>query len=181
MTKARSRVFAGTSLGARGAMHGPLAAESAVSRAIRGSLVGAVATVAMSVVMLASQRAGLMLKQPPERVVERGADAADLPADESAVDVAASVAHVAFGAAGGLAFGLLRPRLPSVPPEPIGLAWGLVIWAVSYFGWVPALRIVPPPTDDRPGRAWTMALAHVVYGLALGGLWRVTSRTRSER
>ena len=161
-------------------MNGPARTESILSRAIRGSLVGAAATIPMSAVMLASQRAGLMSKHPPERVVERGAHAADLAPDETAVDVAASMTHVAFGAAAGLAFGLLRPRLLAVPPEATALAWGLVIWAVSYFGWVPALGIVPPPSEDRPGRAWTMALAHVVYGVSLGALWRVTFRARSK-
>lgn len=158
-----------------------MGSESFLSRAIRGTLVGAAATMAMSAVMLASQRAGFLSKQPPERVVERGADAVGVEPDETAVDVAASVSHVAFGAVGGLVFGLLRPRLPAIPPEATALAWGLVIWAGSYFGWVPALRIVPAPTEDRPGRAWTMALAHVVYGVSLGALWRVTSSSRWNR
>jgi hypothetical protein len=174
-------VAAGTSLAPTGGMALLSQSDSTGRMVIRGGFLGALATLAMSSLMLASQRAGFLRKYPPERVVERAAHAAELPIDEETVDVAASVAHVGFGMAGGAVFGLLRPRLPAIPSEAFAVAWALVIWAGSYFGWVPALRIIPSPTEDRPGRAWTMALAHVVYGLALGALWRVTSGTRFGR
>lgn len=53
------------------------------------------------------------------------------------------------------------------------MAVGLAIWLVSYFGWIPALRTLAPPSEDRPGRAWTMFAAHVVYGATLSALWRM--------
>ena len=45
---------------------------------------------------------------------------------------------------------------------------GLAIWAPAYQGWVPALDILPPATEDRPERAATMIAVHVVYGAVLG-------------
>ena len=41
---------------------------------------------------------------------------------------------------------------------------------VSYSGWLPALHLMPPPEQDRPGRQPSMVAAHVVYGAVLGAL-----------
>lgn len=139
---------------------------------MRGLITGVGATVVMSLVMLASQRAGLMDKQPPERIVERGAGAIGIVPDRDAVQVAASVAHLGFGAAGGAGFGWLASVVRPGIPELLGVPWAMTIWLVSYAGWIPALRILPKPTDDRPGRAWTMLAAHIVYGITLGTCWR---------
>ena len=145
----------------------------------RGAAAGAVATLAMSVLMLVAGRLGIMGKQPPERIVERGAQAADVPATETQQKVVAGAAHIAFGSAAGAALGLIA-HLIRVSGERLALPWALTVWAVSYFGWVPALRILPAPPDDRPGRAWTMLAAHVVFGVALGRAWRFLA-PRAER
>lgn len=141
-----------------------------------GALAGAAATVVMSIVMLAAGRLGLMRKQPPERIVERGASAAGVRTSEQQQNALASGLHVAFGAAIGAAFGLMARLGRPAMPELLAIPWALVVWAVSYFGWVPALRILPPPTEDAPGRAWTMLIAHLVFGVALGALWRTARR-----
>ena len=124
--------------------------------------------------MLVANRLGWMSKHPPERVVERAAEATETPATHGEVELAASLAHIGFGAAGGAAFGVAASRFAL--PDGAAVPWALGIWLVSYFGWIPALGILPPPTDDRPGRAWTMLGAHVVYGVALGAAWRAVSR-----
>ena len=127
----------------------------------------------MSLVMMASERAGLMGKHPPERIVERGMAAMGEPADPDAVDVAAGAAHLVFGTGAGALFGVvMASRSPSIA-QGLAMPWALAIWLVSYFGWIPALRILPPPPEDRPGRAWTMLVAHVVYGGTLGSAWRM--------
>ena len=147
--------------------------EPSIARLVLdGTVSGAAATIAMSMVMLAAQRLGLMGTQPPERIVEHAATATRTPATEEAVDVAAGLAHVAFGSAAGVMFAVGAARSQTPIPELLAVPWALTIWAVSYFGWVPALGILPPPTRDRPGRAWTMLVAHVVYGLALGAISR---------
>lgn len=133
---------------------------------------GAVATLPMSAVMLVAGRIGAMGTQPPERVAEKAMDAAGVDdVSEREQDVTASFAHLAFGAGGGAAFALLRRRLDlPVPPVIQGVAYGLAVWATSYQGWIPALRILPSADDDRPGRRRTMIAAHVVYGGVLGAL-----------
>lgn len=141
-----------------------------------GAVVGVLATLAMSAVMLLAARLGLMRKHPPQQIVERASQATGTPPDEGQRNAVAAAAHLGFGAAGGAAFGalahLVRPSAPSV----LALPWALAIWVGSYFGWIPALGILPPPDRDAPGRAWTMFLAHLVYGLSLGVLWRAATR-----
>lgn len=140
----------------------------------RGALAGTVATLAMSVPMLAASRLGLIQRQAPKQITDRVLQRIGL-ADDVESDVArnalAAGNHLAFGAVGGVGFALLARRLPRrVPPVAAGVAYGLLIWTVSYAGWAPALRLMPPPADDEPARPALMVAAHVVYGAVLGAL-----------
>ncbi|CAN5153402.1 hypothetical protein BH24ACT1_BH24ACT1_00280 [soil metagenome] len=137
---------------------------------MQGLVAGAVATVPMSAVMLVAGRTGAMGAQPPERVAENALGATGVDdTSEDEQNVAASLAHLAFGAGGGAAFALLYRRLDlPVPAVAQGAAFGLAVWAVSYQGWIPALGILPPADSDRPGRRRAMIAAHIVYGGVLG-------------
>ncbi len=66
----------------------------------------------------------------------------------------------------GLLTGGRRPRVA------LGLAYGAAVWLVSYEGWVPKLTVQPPAHRDAPGRAATMAAAHLVYGGVLAAVLR---------
>jgi hypothetical protein len=129
-----------------------------------GALSGVLATAAMSAVMLAGDRAGLMGEHPPKRIA-RAALPGHRHRPKPGEGVLGAVAHFAFGAASGALFAVTmdgrEPRLP------LGVAYGLAIWAVSYQGWVPGLGIMPPVHRDRPGRQVVMAAGHVVYGTVL--------------
>jgi len=137
----------------------------------RGAGAGALATVAMSAEMLAAQRLGVMGEQPPERIAEDAAEeVTGSQPDEGTTDVLASVAHFAFGAAGGAGYALILGRSARSAGPVTGIVFGLLVWAASYAGWIPALGILPPPDRDRPGRQVAMVLAHVIYGSVLGAL-----------
>lgn len=124
-----------------------------------------VATVAMSALMLALRdKVG---EQPPDAIVKRAAHEVGAAPTEREADAAASALHVAFGASVGGAYALL-PR--AGPPVVRGVATALGVYAVSYQGWIPALGILPPATEDRPGRPAVMVAAHVLYGAVLGML-----------
>jgi hypothetical protein len=89
----------------------------------------------------------------------------------STVNAMSAGAHLAFGAGSGVAFALLQRQLRSrYASGAQGMAFALLIWLVSYKGWVPALRIMPSAEQDRPGRVMTMIAAHLVYGATLGDL-----------
>jgi len=137
-----------------------------------GAAAGSVATVVMSAVMLAGDRAGLMGEQPPKAIVRSALQEAgvDRPSDTAAL--LAPVAHLGFGAGAGVVFSGLRRLIPGAPGPLLGVLYALGVWVVSYKGWVPALGMLPPPEEDRPGRPAVMVAAHVVYGLVLGSLVR---------
>jgi hypothetical protein len=151
--------------------------EAAMNREARaawdGALAGAIATIPMSAVMYAAEVAGLMGEYPPEIIAEQGLAAVGVREGEDVNDAAATVAHLGFGAAAGALFGLLRRRV-RLPISPVaqGIGYGLLVYAASYDGWIPAIHIMPAPENDRPGRQPSMAAAHVVYGAVLAALLR---------
>jgi uncharacterized membrane protein YagU involved in acid resistance len=114
---------------------------------------------------------------PPEEISERavervgertlGRESPSAPV----VDFLAPVAHVGFGMAAGALFRLLSRQLrPPLAPVVQGTVFGVALWLVSYFGWLPALRLMPPAHRDEPGRQPAMLAAHLVYGAVLGGV-----------
>lgn len=153
-----------------------------VKALIDGGIGGGVATAAMSAVMLAAQRAGLLGRHPPEHIAERALHIAGIhkPSEETQ-DALATFLHFAFGMGMGALFGVLqrRVRVP-IGGAPLGIVFGSLVWAVSYKGWIPAFGIMPPPERDRPGRPQSMVLAHWVYGGTLGGALDLAADLRAR-
>ena len=130
---------------------------------LRGAFAGTLATGAMSAVMLGlGQKMG---EQPPDAIVKRAALAAGKRPSEPQADLLATLAHVAFGASVGAVYALLPRRMT---PVVRGVTTSLAVYISSYEGWVPALGILPPATEDRSDRQRVMLLAHLVYGAVLG-------------
>jgi len=137
-----------------------------------------VGTAAMSALMLAAGRVGLLGQQPPQAIAERTVQRSsgqDPPAP--AHRGLGVVAHLGFGLGAGGAYALLPRRLP---PQVRGCAWGLAIYATSYQGWVPALGALPKASEDRRDRVAVMVLAHLVYGSVLAGTDAALSRRAGE-
>lgn len=138
----------------------------------RGAAAGAIATAAMSALMLAAGRAGFVGRQPPEAIVRQAGALAGAEPRGQLADALAAAAHLGFGVGTGAAYALL-PR--SAHPVLRGVAVGETVYAVSYAGWVPAFGALPHATHDRTARQAVMAAAHLVYGAVLGALddrWR---------
>lgn len=152
---------------------------------LAGAMAGSVATLLMSAVMLGARRAGLTPELPPGKIAERAIEAAsDRDATETEEHAVASVAHLGFGASAGALFGVLGGLLRWLPDGAVAAIGGVYaagIWVVSYQGWVPMLRILPPASRDHLGRVGTMVVAHAVYGVALGLLTRALQRRLSAR
>jgi hypothetical protein len=95
-----------------------------------------------------------------------------------------ALAHLGYGMVGGAVYAATLGRARAVPRPLSGLCFGLLVWLGSYEGWVPALRMMPPASRDRPDRVFTMVAAHVVYGAFMGWcldrLERRSERRRTE-
>ena len=148
---------------------------------LSGAIAGLGATAVMSAAMLAARSAGLTRTLPPARIAEVAIEeATHRPAQEDERRVVASAAHLGFGAAGGAAFGIIRQAAGIRGPVAsvvTALAFANVVYVVSYQGWVPALRIMPPASRDEAGRVGTMVVAHWIYGAVLGALaWLLARR-----
>ncbi len=145
-----------------------------------GGIGSGVGTMAMSLVMRGARRAGLVGALPPGRMAAALCNAVGLRARPRwARNALAVVLHLGVGAAAGGLFALLRGRLRMpVAPALQGLAYGVVVWLVSYMGWVPAVGLLPVATRDEPRRPVGMVVAHGVYGAVLGALVGHRSRRR---
>jgi hypothetical protein len=104
----------------------------------------------MSGWMLVGQVVSRHGEQPPKRLVRGLTGRAGIPTKRRGVGTVAATgaAHLGFGLGGGALYGAIVHR-SSVHR---GVAFGIGVWAVSYAGWIPALRLMPPPHKDRRGR-----------------------------
>lgn len=130
-----------------------------------GALAGLIATGPMTAMMLAAKRALPRHQRyplPPRQITARLASEARVDASEGQVLAAAGALHF-FGAAAGAVFALLSRR-SDLPPIAHGGLFGLLVWTVSYLGWVPALSILRPATEHPKGRNALMIAANVLWG-----------------
>ena len=78
---------------------------------------------------------------------------------------ASLVAHLGYGAAVGSAYPLADPMIP-LPRGLRGPAYGLLVWAASYAGWLPAVGTLPAPQHRPAGRNLLLIASHLVWGAA---------------
>ena len=159
-----------------------------MNKYLKGAIAGAVATVPMTIVMTRlfrelpkpQQRAPLPPVQITAELAERAHARGHLTGNR--LTAAALLAHFAYGAATGAPYPTLAQRT-RVTPMITGPLYGVGIWVVSYLGWIPALRILPPATEHPKGRNGLLLVAHVVWGAALaasvGFLERLSARGRA--
>jgi uncharacterized membrane protein YagU involved in acid resistance len=140
---------------------------------LKGAIAGLVATVPMTVLMLAGKHRLSWRSQDPlpprqiTRQVLRTADAHDnlSSGQETAVT---TVNHFAYGAAAGSLYGRLCSPTTAVQGAATGAAYGLAVWTGSYLGLLPALGLYRSATEDTGERNALMVAAHLVWGSSLG-------------
>jgi uncharacterized membrane protein YagU involved in acid resistance len=141
-------------------------------RLMTGAAAGLIATVPMTVAMVAMHR-GLPARErfalPPRRITLRAARKVGLrhKMGEDHRAAATLAAHFGYGTAVGTALGALAPRGPA-KAAATGAGFGLLVWAVSYFGLMPALDLHPPAHRDTLRRNLLMVAAHLVWGATAG-------------
>lgn len=142
---------------------------------LAGAIAGFVATLPMTLFMKRlhrhlpeDQREPL----PPYQITTRLAEQAGFnqltPQQRTQATLAA---HFGFGAFSGAFYPLVaRPGASSLWQ---GMAFGLAIWGLSYLGWVPATRTLPPATRQPAPRVGLMIAAHLVWGPVTAWLSRL--------
>ncbi|MBW3636585.1 MAG: DUF1440 domain-containing protein [Armatimonadetes bacterium] len=154
-----------------------------MNRIISGALAGFAATAPMTLVMLVFHRWPRHEAEPlpPQQITEEIAERTGLEShlDENRLTVATGAAHFGFGAAGGAVYGLLADKIP-LPPALKGAVWGLMVWSVSYLGWIPAARILRPATQHSAQRNGLMIAAHLVWGVAMAFLAETVAQDEKE-
>jgi hypothetical protein len=107
-----------------------------------------------------------------EHMVDEAAEGtpAETRLDEADRALLGSMAHFSYGAMFGALYGLWRGDRDGDVPSGLAMAAG--IWLVSYLGWLPATGVTRLPHEEPSRRMAREALAHVVYGAALGSLYR---------
>jgi putative membrane protein len=140
-------------------------------RLLAGAVSGFVATVPMTITMLAinkllsgRQRTRLEPRKITDDMLDRVGLRDDLSEEQQ--KRSALAAHFSFGSAMGTIFPIVEPFLP-VPRPLRGPVFGLAVWAANYAGLLPAIGTLPPP-DERPrGRNLLLIASHLVWGAAV--------------
>ena len=149
-----------------------------MNAALAGAASGIAATGTMTAFLETAKGLGFLAVEAPKQItanVEHETGTRVAPTDSFTTRWL--TAHTAFGAGAGLVFGLARRALPQSSAAS-GLLYGAAVWAVMYPLALPLAGLYPKPSDDSESRAWTIALAHLVYGVSLAAAFDAGRRRR---
>jgi hypothetical protein len=142
---------------------------------LHGAARGAVGAMAMTGMRVLTTELGLVEQTPPQAVSRKGRGVRALlrRAPRGQRRGLIEVAHWAFGAGGGAAFG----ALPSAMRRRswAGPAYGLVVWLGFELGIAPVLGL-SQAKRVRPVDRLALAADHLLYGLVLTGTPRSPRR-----
>ena len=107
----------------------------------------------------------------PARTAKAVADLIGVDLPDTSARTLNNVVHWATGIAWGKAHGLLATTAGTTNPV-MGLGTAFVAWATSY-AVLPRLGVYQEMSEYEPWVLWQDLSAHLVYGLALGTVYRV--------
>jgi hypothetical protein len=139
-------------------------------RAVTGALGGLGATLVLSGLREAWAKTGLVFETAPMQVVDRMEEVGlvgDLsPRDRRLLGV---IAHFAYGAGTGAAFGLLRKETGTQAEEAaVGSALGVLAWGAGWSSWLPLTGVHRPPWAQKTPRVLLPVIDHADFGAAWG-------------
>ena len=132
----------------------------------RGAARGTIAAMAMTGMRSLTTRLGLVRRTPPYEIAEHGVPRLLAAVPPERRDEAIELAHWAYGAGAGAAFGALPGSLRA--RTWTGPAYGIAIWALFELVVAPALRL-PRTRERRWGDRVGTAADHLLYGAVLVG------------
>ena len=159
-----------------------------VHHLLLGAVAGFVGTAALSILRIGSQRwvpesLPPMSEEPGEFVIKKTEET--LVAGETAEreatmieKIGAQVLALGYGLMAGALYGIIRKPQSSREPVLEGSAFGLVVWAAGYLGWLPAARLMPPVTRQRAAAIAGPVVQHLVFGVVTAWLYRFFGRRK---
>ena len=142
------------------------------TRLVLGALAGLVGTAAMTAAMRALHRR-LPPQQryplPPREIIQEVVpEPAERRISEDHRQSLTMAAHFGYGAATGALYAAARP------PASLGAGalYGVLVWGVSYLGWIPGVRILRPATQHPGRRNGLMIACHLVWGVTMAATLR---------
>jgi uncharacterized membrane protein YagU involved in acid resistance len=153
-----------------------------VRRSLNGAASGFLATFPMNATMLGIRKALPMFHQhtlPPYKIPKRIFRKLRLlaPWETKKKKILTNVSHFGYGAAGGVVYSTFANKA-DVSPAIKGTIFGLAVWVGSYFGWLPATKILTPDME-HPKRHAMMAVSHIVWGTSIAYIFdRLDARRR---
>ena len=149
---------------------------------LKGALAGFIATAPMSISMVLGWR--LLPKRekyhlPPRLITEEITERVGIEdhVNENELIGLTIFSHFGYGAAFGAAYALFEQQIP-IHSSLKGALAGVLLWAGSYLGWLPAMGILTPATRHPWRRNLLMIVAHVIWGVTLGEAVRKLNRNQ---
>ena len=152
-----------------------LRSSAGVMRLVLGGICGVVATGPMTATMILWHRrlpSGEKYPLPPSEITSAALHQVSLEVPPAKANWLTLVAHFAYGGAAGSLFGFTSRRR-KIEPIRSGMWLGFLLWAVSYFGLLPAARILQAPTEMPARRNVLMLGAHFIWGVCVSALLRL--------
>jgi CBS domain-containing protein len=154
-----------------------------VAGVVPGAIGGFVATIPMTIAMGVMHRElpwWQRFRLPPREITGNLLGKAGVrhrvPREVESLAVAAG--HFAYGTAAGALYGALLRRRRGLLS---GALYGLLVWAGSYAGWLPAAGLAAPLRRRTDEHIALMVGAHVVWGSVLGMTARRIGNHRMKR
>jgi hypothetical protein len=157
--------------------------QNTAVRAGAGAAAALAGTVVMQGLMIASrkwspQTLPPIRQDPGEFMVERGEEHLPPSIREKIPREIETAAARSLALGYGITFGALyaaaRPKTKNLMIE--GSALGLAAWAAGYLGWLPAIGLMPPITEQEPEQVTGPILSHMLFGIVTVGLYRCLRR-----
>jgi uncharacterized membrane protein YagU involved in acid resistance len=152
-----------------------------VRQSLNGAASGFLATFPMNVAMLGIRKALPIFHHqtlPPYKISKRIFRKLRIlaPWETKKKKILTNVSHFGYGAAGGVAYSTFANK-SDLSPAIKGTVFGLAVWAGSYFGWLPATKILPPYMEHTKRHAM-MAVSHVVWGTSIAYIFDRLEKAR---
>lgn len=140
---------------------------------LAGGLAGLAAAIPMGLLMMGlnrylpgRDRPALPPKQITARLARKVKAQKVVPPGQS-WGLSTWLAHLGYGAATASAYEMLTRPIP-LPNFLRGMLFAMGIWAGSYLGWIPAMSILPPATQQSKRRNLIMIASHLLWGSLIG-------------